>query len=264
MLLSTSQAEKQVAELQDFIRRTFAHAQKTQAVVAVSGGIDSAVVLTLLTRALGAQNVTAVLLPHHQQPMQDAEMIVQHVGLSQKNRIRIDIEPLVTAAAKLLNIPEDEVIRRGNLKARMRMVCVFDIAKHLDALVCGTENKSEHYLGYFTRFGDAASDLEPLTQLYKTQVRQVAAFLKLPPIFLEKAPSAGLWIGQTDEEEMGFSYAEADQVLKQLIDQKIAPEKITISGISAGTIQKVIQHVQAMQFKREVPYVPVLPKPPRF
>jgi NAD+ synthase len=135
------------------------------------------------------------------------------------------------------------------------MICVFDIAKKLDALVVGTENKSEHYLGYFTRFGDAASDIEPICHLYKTQVRQLAQFIHLPEIFLTKAPSAGLWIGQTDEAEMGFSYAKADQVLEKLIDEHTPVEDIQIAGVSAEVVQKIIAQLETMQFKREVPYM---------
>jgi NAD+ synthase len=247
-------AEQSKEKILTFIKSSFQKANKQHAVIAVSGGIDSAVSLTLLTEALGTQNVTAVLLPHHNQPMEDARTIVQHLGIPKENTIEIDIKPLVDVAAEPLGVQESDLVRRGNLKARVRMMCVFDIAKRLDALVCGTENKSEHYLGYFTRFGDAASDLEPISHLYKTQVRELAAFLQLPQVFLEKPPSAGLWIGQTDEEEMGFSYAEADQVLEQLIDHKKSPGEIHIAGISATTVQNVLQQVQSMQFKREVPY----------
>jgi NAD+ synthase len=256
MSLILPQPEHTTQEILQFLRQTFQKAHKSRAVIAVSGGIDSAVALTLLTQALGPENVTAMLLPHHLQPMEDALKILRYVGIPTENTVEIDIKPMVDEIAEPLRLKEEDSVRYGNLKARTRMICVFDLAKKLDALVCGTENKSEHYLGYFTRFGDAASDIEPICQLYKTQVRQLAQFLQLPEIFLTKAPSAGLWIGQTDEEEMGFSYEQADQVLEQLIDAKMPAESIQLEGVSQEVIQKVAQQVQVMQFKREVPYTP--------
>jgi NAD+ synthase len=241
-----------------FLRDTFAEQKRTQGVIAVSGGIDSAVSLTLLVQAIGAENVMALLLPHHTQSMDDARVIVQHNQIPSSNIVEIDIKPIVDAAATALSMParenEQDAMRRGNLKARARMMCLFDMAKAKNALVCGTENKSEHYLGYFTRFGDAASDIEPICHLYKTQVRELAQALNLPQIFLEKAPSAGLWVGQTDEAEMGFSYQDADKVLREYIDLKKKPTEITIEGVSVETVQKVIQQVNTMKFKLEVPY----------
>lgn len=255
MSLTLSNPDHNIQEITQFIYRTFEGAQKKQAVIAVSGGIDSALALSLLVKTLGVEQVTTVLLPHHLQPMDDAYTILQHLKVPENNIISIDVKPLVDAAAQPLGVAENDLVRSGNLKARMRMICVFDIAKRLEALVCGTENKSEHYLGYFTRFGDAASDLEPLAHLYKAQVRQLAEFLQLPKVFLEKPPSAGLWIGQTDEQEMGFSYEQADQVLEQVIDLKKTASEIKIENISSEVVQKVVQQVQAMQFKREVPYL---------
>ena len=131
--------------------------------------------------------------------------------------------------------------------ARVRMIAVFDLAKQLDALVCGTENKSEKYLGYFTRFGDEASDIEPIQHLYKTQVKVLARQLQLPPVFLQKAPSAGLWADQTDEKELGFSYEQADQVLVELIDGEQ-------SDPTAEIKEKVKQRIISQEFKRQAPY----------
>jgi NAD+ synthase len=129
------------------------------------------------------------------------------------------------------------------------MIVVFDTAKRLDALVCGTENKSEHYLGYFTRFGDSASDIEPICNLYKTQVRELVVALGLPKVFLEKAPSAGLWAGQTDEQEMGFSYEDADRALAILLGE-------SSEQIDPTTLSKVKKVMTAQAFKLEVPYHP--------
>ena len=212
------------------------------AVIAVSGGVDSALALTLLTKALGRVGVTPLLLPYREQDMTDARLIVSWNGLTEK-MAEVNIDSMVEASTTALRVPDNSV-RKGNLMARARMMVVYDYAKKLNALVCGTENKSEHYLGYFTRFGDAASDVEPIAGLYKTEVFAMAKELGLPEVFCPKAPSAGLWEGQTDEEEMGFSYKEADLVLQgkeELVDPAV--------------IAKVKSRVEAQKFKLEVPYV---------
>ena len=136
--------------------------------------------------------------------------------------------------------------------ARTRMMIIYDLAKKNDALVCGTENKSEKYLGYFTRFGDEASDIEPIVHLYKTQVRQLSEFLDLPTQIQTKQPTADLWEGQTDEQELGFSYEIADRVLMQLIDEGKPGAKI--EGMDPELVAKVIQRVGQMKFKQQVPY----------
>ncbi len=243
-----------VDECVEFIRHIFQTQQKTSGVIAVSGGIDSAVSLALLTQALGSKNVIPVLLPYQDQVMDDAYAIVEHLDIPKAQWHEINIFEMVTAATQALNVSDADMVRKGNIQARCRMIAVYDIAKKEDALVCGTENKSEHFLGYFTRFGDAASDLEPISHLYKTQVRQVASFLGLPEQLISKPPSAGLWAGQTDEQEMGFTYEQADQVLHHLIDLGEQPDTIQIEGIDPTTVAKITAQVQRMEFKLQVPY----------
>jgi NAD+ synthase len=241
-------------KLVNFIQATFVAQHKKTAVIAVSGGIDSALALTLLVKALGPENVYGLFLPFEEQSTTDAQTIAQFVQLPTDHQVTQNIAPAVKILSTQLAISEDQTVRKGNLMARTRMMIVYDFAKKLDALVCGTENKSEHFLGYFTRFGDAASDLEPISSLYKTQVRQLAGYLKLPEIFLSKAPSAGLWQDQTDEQEMGFSYEQADLVLEQLVDGHQSVENIQIDGVPPQIIKKVVDQVEAMAFKLHVPY----------
>ncbi len=250
----TTDAPQVVDYITSFLRETFQLQQKHHAVIAISGGIDSAVALTLLAQAVGKEHVTALLLPYGTQSMEDAQLITQHVGIPESQVKVINIKRIVDEFAELLGVAETDSVRLGNLKARARMIFVFDTARALDAMVCGTENKSEHYLGYFTRFGDAASDIEPLSQLYKTQVRLLSEHLRLPMVFLEKPPSAGLWEGQTDEAEMGFTYEQADQVMEQLIDLKKQPNEIVVDGVDPATVKKIIQQVENMSFKLHVPY----------
>jgi NAD+ synthase len=254
MSLELSDPQAAISEIVAFIQHTFSVQGKTTGVIAVSGGIDSALSLALLTQALGSSNVIPVLLPHHHQIMDDAYAIVEHLHIPKSQWAEVNIFEMVNACCTALNVSDADMVRKGNIKARCRMIAVYDIAKKEQALVCGTENKSEHFLGYFTRFGDAASDLEPLSHLYKTQVRQLATTLNLPPQLIAKPPSAGLWIGQTDEEEMGFTYTQADQVLYHLIDQGVAPTDIKVEGIEPATVSKIISQVESMEFKLQVPY----------
>lgn len=256
MSLELTHPQKTIDTLVEFIQKTFLKQQKTTGVIAVSGGIDSALSLTLLAQALGKEHVIPVVLPYSDQKSDDNYAIIDFLQIPRQQVKHLNIEAIVDAGITTLRLGLKDQVRVGNLKARARMMCVFDIAKANNGLVCGTENKSEHYLGYFTRFGDAASDIEPLCQLYKTQVRQLVKHLGLPEVFLTKAPSAGLWVGQTDEEEMGFTYAQADAVMEQFIDQKVPAENINIAGISPEIVTKITGQIQHMAFKLEVPYEP--------
>ncbi|MEI8232560.1 MAG: NAD(+) synthase [bacterium] len=216
--------------------------REKKAVIAVSGGVDSAVALTLLVKALGKERVIPMSLPYGEQDMTDAKLITRWNGLEDK-MIEINIAQMVDTTTRELQIT-DEALRKGNIMARMRMIVVFDIAKKMGGMVCGTENKTEQLLGYFTRFGDSASDVEPIASLYKTEVWEIAKELGLPEIFYTKAPTAGLWSGQTDETEMGFSYKDADRVLSG-----------DIENIDPAIVAKVEKMVQANKFKLEVPYL---------
>lgn len=251
MLLQDPQAE--VAKVMSFLNDVFAKHGKQQALVAVSGGIDSSLTLTLLAQSLPNNGVFPVMLPYGQQDTTDAQAICEFNNIPQKNIHSINIQPMVDAIAEQLNIGDDH-IRKGNVMARVRMITLYDLAKQLDALVCGTENRSEMYLGYFTRFGDEASDIEPIHHLYKTQIRQLAQHLQLPSAIQTKTPSAGLWEGQTDEQEYGFSYEQADLVLEQYFDFHKRESEMSIEGVDAQTIAKVIQFVEKNWFKHLVPY----------
>ena len=242
--------------LSQFLQDTFVKTNKKNAVIAVSGGIDSALSLSLLAQALPKNQIWPILLPYGRQDMSDAETILDFWQIPIENRKILNISSMVDAICKSLLIDDADKLRKGNAMARVRMIAIFDYAKSKDALVVGTENKSEHYLGYFTRFGDEASDIEPLVTLYKTQVRQMARELNLPEIFLQKKPSADLWLDQSDEQELGFSYELADQVLTYLIDQKVSSADIPALFTQEKKIEveKVLARIQAMAFKREVPY----------
>ncbi len=250
--------EAEIDSITAWIADTFRRTGKAQAVIAVSGGVDSGLALTLLTKALGADNVWALLLPFDDQDMTDAREVTRFNQIPAKQVIEYDIAPAVQILAQTAGLDiqtkksdrdqiEPNNIRLGNIKARVRMILVFDLAKKLDALVCGTENKSENMLGYYTRYGDSASDLEPISHLYKTQVYQLAKYLNLPAAILTKPPSAGLWLGQSDEDVFGVSYEQADLVLEALV----AGQKV---DIETSVAQKITNRVDSQKFKSFVPY----------
>ncbi len=249
--LSLTNFQHQSTQIIEFLQNTFQQTGKQNAVIAVSGGIDSALSLTLLARALPKEKIWPLFLPCGDQEMADAILIAKFNQIPEANWQTIDIKPAVDSVITQQSINQTDAVRIGNIKARVRMIFVYDLAKKLDALVVGTENKSEQHLGYFTRFGDAASDIEPIEHLYKTQVRQLAEFLKIPQQLITKPPSAGLWPDQTDEQELGFSYEAADKILWQLIDEGKTETQIVGDQV---TIKKVLTQVQKMAFKQQVPY----------
>ena len=234
-------------EIFNFLKTTFSKAAVKKVVLAVSGGIDSAVSLTLATRSLGAENIFPILLPYDAQTTKDSQLICEFNHIPKPNLIVIDISKMVDLICSQLHIKDR--LRRGNIMARVRMITIYDFAKQKNALVVGTENKSEKYLGYYTRFGDEASDVEPLQHLYKTEVYQLAEYLQLPEIFLTKSPSAGLWEEQTDEQELGFTYANADQIIAEYLGEKSKDPKI-----DEQVRNKVLSRIQSQSFKLAVPY----------
>lgn len=247
-----TESEKIIA----FLKTTFAKAGFNKAVIGVSGGIDSAVSCVLCVKSLGIANVFPVLMPYgalSTQATLDAMTFVQGLGIPISNIIRIDIKPAVDALAPALGMVDNA--RRGNLMARMRMMVLFDQTKKRSALVVGTENKSEHLLGYFTRFGDEASDVEPIRNYYKTQVFTLAKFLGIPQSIIDKNPSAGLWLNQTDEGEFGFTYKEADAIMSLLYDEKKQEIEVVAAGFNQELINRVKSRVEGNNFKHILPYI---------
>ncbi|MFH1959581.1 MAG: NAD+ synthase [Patescibacteria group bacterium] len=244
-----------IDEIISFIKQTYIAQKKEIALIAVSGGIDSALSLTLVTRALSAKNIIPVMLPCGDQDLSDGEVMLKFNKIPQENWQVKNIKQVVDHAARIAGADVSDRVRLGNLMARTRMMIIYDLAKKYDALVCGTENKSEKYLGYFTRFGDEASDVEPIVGLYKTQVRQLGEFLDLPDQIRIKPPTAGLWEGQTDEQELGFTYEVADKVLMQIVDEKKSANEIFVNGVEPELVKKVLERVKKMKFKQQVPYV---------
>lgn len=237
-----------------FLETSFETAGFERAVIALSGGVDSSTSATLIARALGAKNVYPLLLPYgnlNLQAVTDARLVTKTLGIPPINVTEINIQPFVDPMVAL--DPSMDKIRRGNIMARVRMILLYDYAKKHNALVVGTENKTEYLLGYFTRFGDEASDIEPLRNFYKTEVRELARKLGLPDRIITKVPTAGLWEGQTDEGEFGFTYREADEILSMIVDEKKSMEDVVAKGFDRAVFEKVIKRIIDNEFKHHLP-----------
>ncbi|HET59279.1 MAG TPA: NAD+ synthase [Chloroflexi bacterium] len=221
------------------------------AVLGLSGGIDSALSCFLAAEAMGPENVLAVRLPYRlssQESYDHAQLVIDQLGVQTRT---IDISPI---ADGLINqIPDMNRMRQANIMSRSRMICLYDQSAEFDALVVGTCNKTEILLGYSTLYGDSACAINPIGDLYKTQVRELSRAMGVPDIIIDKAPTADLWAGQTDEGELGFTYAEVDRLLFLLIDERYRPEECIAAGFDADFVHQVIARVQRNHFKRILP-----------
>jgi NAD+ synthase len=237
--------------LTSFIHTEITRAGFARAVIALSGGLDSSLSCFLAAEALGAENVLAIRMPHKVSSPESSEhgqMVIDQLGMQSKT---IPLTEMVDGYLDL--VPDADQVRRGNVMARARMIVLYDQSEVFDGLVVGTSNKTEILLGYTTLWGDSASALNPLGDLYKTQVIQLAKAVGVPDVIVQKPPSADLWQGQTDEGELGFTYAEVDQLLYLLVDQRYRPEDCVEAGFSESFVRQVIERVRRNHFKRILP-----------
>ena len=237
--------------LTGFIRTEINRAGFNRAVVGLSGGIDSALSCYLAVEALGTENVLAIRMPYKTSSPESLE----HAGLVIEDlKIQSLTVPITEMVDPLfVHFPDADTMRRGNAMARARMIILYDQSQAFGGLVLGTGNKTEILLGYSTLYGDSACAINPIGDLYKTQVRQISREIGIPLEIIEKAPSADLWAGQTDEEELGFTYEDVDKLLYLLVDQRYRTKDLIEAGFEEDFVHKVITRVKRNQFKRVLP-----------
>lgn len=244
--------------LTGFIKDSIAKAGMKRAVMGLSGGIDSAVSAYLSAKALGAENVMVVRMPYKtssEDSLTDAEAVIEDLGLEHMT------VPITDMADALIGrFPDMSNLRKGNIMARMRMITLYDQSMSWGGLVMGTSNKTEFLLGYSTIYGDSGVALHPIADLYKYQIRQIARYLGVPNSIIDKPPSADLWVGQTDEQELGFTYDEADQVLYLLVDERYTVDEVADEGFERDFVVKIWERVKANHYKRTMPNIAKLSK----
>ncbi len=260
LAIDTAVARRVIAE---FIRGQLRQAGFERAVLGLSGGIDSALVAHLVAEAIGAERLLCVLMPYRTSSpasRADAELVVGALGCASEV---VEISAMVDGFFGEADVPGAagpdglgaSALRRGNFAARMRMAVLYDRSVTWGGLVVGTGNKTESLIGYTTLFGDSACAFNPIGDLYKSQVRQLAAAIGVPEGIIRKAPSADLWPGQTDEGEAGFSYPQLDRLLFWRIDKRRSVEEVVALGFDPELVARIDRMVATSEFKRQVPPV---------
>ncbi len=236
-----------------FIREEVTKAGFQKVVVGISGGVDSALTAFLAVKALGKENVIGLSMPYRtssRSSIEDARLVAEVLEIEFHE---IEITPQIDAYFRLF--PDADNVRRGNKMARERMSILYDFAHWKRALVIGTSNKSELLIGYSTRWGDSAHDINPIGDLYKTQVWEMAEFVGVPERIVKKKPSADLWPGQTDEGEIGLSYKMLDQILLGYVDLRLRREELVEIGFDPKVVDRVLTMVRNSQYKRKLPII---------
>ena len=236
-----------------FIRNEITRTGFRRAVFGLSGGIDSSVVAYLAVRAMGPENVLAVTMPYKTsstETREDSQRVVEALGVQ-----TLDIPITAQVDAYFATVGDGSRMRLANKCARERMTVLYDQSAAFEGLVLGTSNKTELLLGYGTQFGDLASAINPIGDLYKTQLRSLAAHLGVPDSILQKQPSGDLWEGQTDEGELGFSYFDVDRLLVLLVDRRWQPAQLARVGFDVEFIERVLRMIRRNQYKRRLPVI---------
>ncbi|HNN12133.1 MAG TPA: NAD+ synthase [Anaerolineales bacterium] len=237
--------------LAGFIRSEITRVGMARAIINLSGGLDSALSCALAVEALGPENVIALRLPYRSSSpdsLAHAQLVIDQYGIhSETIEITDMVNPLIEREPSMANV------RKGNIMARARMIVLYDQSEAFKALPVGTSNKTEILLGYSTLYGDSASAMNPIGDLYKTQVRQLSRAMNVSEPIIAKPPSADLWEGQTDEKELGFTYEDVDRLLYLLVDQRYSPQEAVEAGFDAKFVNAVATRIRRNQFKRMLP-----------
>jgi NAD+ synthase len=252
MKLNNQHVEKLLVE---FLRNETFRIGIKKAVIGLSGGIDSTISTYLSVKAFGKENVKVLLMPYktsNESSFTDAMTVINELDISYK---KIDITGIVDSTLEAAGNKDIGNLRKGNIMARARMILLYDQSAEDKALVIGTSNKTEILLGYTTIFGDSASAINPIGDLYKTQIWDLAKYLNVPQQIIDKQPTADLWEGQTDEGELGFTYKKADEFLFQKIDCRKSDDELKGMGFEESFIQRVTSMIKRNQFRRLPPLI---------
>ena len=245
-----------VDETIGFIRSSVEEVGCEGLVIGLSGGLDSAVTTKLCVEAIGAEKILNVFMPSRGTPAEDYK-VTYSLSKEWGTEYRvIDIQPAVDALTAVLLSDTEAPMERGNISARCRMIVMYNLAKKRNYIVVGTSNQSEIMMGYFTKFGDGACDITPLANMYKTEVRQMATFLDIPQPILDRPPSAGFWVGQTDEDEMGIVYEKLDVILYGLEQGRSDKAISTDTDVPIEKVKEIREEVRKMEHKRLLPMRP--------
>jgi NAD+ synthase len=245
--------EKTVEKICFLLRRFVEDSGVEGVVIGVSGGLDSTTTTYLCVKALGPDKVITVFMPETEtfnpKDADDVKLFTKSLGVK---LYEVNISNPVKSLMETIPVSDPKDFKvNGNLKVRVRMVTLYYFANKFNRLVAGTSNKSEVLTGYYTKWGDGASDVLPIGSLYKTQVKKLANYIGVPRSIIDKVPTAGLWIGQTDEEELGIKYDVLDPILYGLFDLKMVPEEVAKDvGVSVNVVRKVVEMVKKNEHKR--------------
>lgn len=240
-----------VKALTGFIREETSKAGFDRVILGLSGGLDSTVCACLAVRALGSRRVLTLILPYKnldEEGVRHARLVARLLKIK---FMEIDISPQIDLYFR--RYPTDNQVLKGNKMARERMSILYDFSAREKALILGTSNKTELLIGYGTIHGDMACGINPMGDLYKTQIRELGRHLKIPEEILVKKPTAGLWPGQTDEEEIGLTYEELDQILYRLVDLRQKPEEVIKIGFDRKKVKRIVEMIKKSEFKRKMP-----------
>ena len=241
-----------------FLREELGSAGFSRALVGLSGGIDSAVSLALAARAFGPDEVLGVMMPYRTSNPDsegDARLLADALGIQTR---KVEITDMADGYLKAAQV--EAPMRRGNVMARCRMIVLYDLSVEFKGLVVGTSNKTEILLGYSTQWGDSASAVNPIGDLYKAQIYQLARHLEIPAALIDKPPSADLFEGQTDENELGFTYAQIDPLLYLMVDERYDEDALVAAGFERDFVRKIAGRIAGTQFKRVPPIIAKLSK----
>lgn len=224
-----------------------------KAIIGLSGGVDSALVAYLLRDAIGAENVLALMMPYKtssKESLEHAKLVLEDTGIIGE---LVEITPMIDSYFE--KIVDATPLRKGNKMARERMSILYDYSAFQNRIVIGTSNKTERMLGYSTQFGDSACAMNPIGDLYKTQIWELSRYLGVPKVIIDKKPSADLWEGQTDEEELGLTYELADKILFRLVEEKKSLKEVISEGYDKDIVEKIVKKIKFSEFKRHMPEI---------